>query len=137
MYLGQANSFYLEYKTQKQSIVDLNCRNRKLLDEKLSPTPLSLNPTFSLESIFSATCLLASVSNSQESLVSCHPISPFCLCSTVSFHNLQLHQYRMEASPSLTPDYQPGEGRGEQVSSYVPGRVHTSILGLSTRQLYF
>lgn len=40
-------------------------------------------------------------------------------------------------SQSLTPDYQPGEGRGEEVSSYVPGRVHSSILGLSVRQMHF
>lgn len=41
------------------------------------------------------------------------------------------------ASQSLTPDYQPGEGRGEEVSSYVPGRVHPSILELSVRQMHF
>lgn len=41
------------------------------------------------------------------------------------------------ASQSLTPDYEPGEGRREEVSSYVPGRVHSSILGLSVRQMHF
>lgn len=43
-------------------------------------------------------------------------------------------------SPLLSlasPDYQPGEGRSEEVSSYVPGRVHSSILGLSMRQVHF
>lgn len=70
--------------------VDLSCGNSKLTDEKLSPTALSLNPTFSLESIFF--CNLVASLCTKFSRV--HGILPpyallLFLVATVSFHNSQ------------------------------------------------
>lgn len=70
--------------------VDLSCGNSKLTDEKLSPTALSLNPTFSLESIFFCNLVASLCTKFSRVHGILPPYAPLLfLVATVSFYNSQ------------------------------------------------
>lgn len=78
--------------------VDLSCGNSKLTDEKLSPAALSLNPTFSLESIFFCNLVASLCTKFSRVHGILPPYAPLLfLVATVSFHNS--HPQILTATP--------------------------------------